>query len=508
MKGLKFLCIVFLAALIGSCNKTLDPKVYSSLTNANAFNTVSDAIAAVNAVYARLKGPAVGDNFDYWTVRHFALTDLTTDVGHCSYGGDPGQLSLAQWNSSNGLLAEDWRQIYKLIADANNALFNIGNMTVLSDEQKNQFFSEIKFLRSLAYMDLTDAWGPVPLLTEVDVANATSSSYTSQPVPAPVERIDSMIISDLTEASSVLPVDYKDNAIYSSNDFGRATKGAALTLLAKLYLREKNWQKAADLCKQVMDMNVYSLDPSYLDLFREENKWCSENIFSVISDANVNGTELMNHFGPQNHPVVLNRWQYYAVSWDFYNSFSNDDDRKLLFYPKYTGVDGLVYMQPPTLGAQPPDGYFYMPDIATKKYADSSSPSVALYYDGHSVDILRYADVLLSRAEALNNLNGPTQECIDLINDVRERSHAKPLVLSNYTKESLNDAILQERGWEFFYEGKRRADLIRFGKYAQIVNAYLTRIGQPAVITMPKNQYFPYPQNQVNINPNLDNSGR
>jgi hypothetical protein len=508
MKGLKFLCIVFLAALIGSCNKTLDPKVYSSLTNANAFNTVSDAIAAVNAVYARLKGPAVGDNFDYWTVRHFALTDLTTDIGHCSYGGDPGQLSLAQWNSSNGLLAEDWRQIYKLIADANNALFNIGSMTVLSDEQKNQFFSEIKFLRSLAYMDLTDAWGPVPLLTEVDVANATSSSYTSQPVPAPVERIDSMIISDLTEASSVLPVNYENNTIYSSNDFGRATKGAALTLLAKLYLREKDWQKAADLCKQVMDMNVYSLDPSYLDLFREENKWCSENIFSVISDANVNGTELMNHFGPQNHPVVLNRWQYYAVSWDFYNSFSNDDDRKLCFYPKYTGVDGLIYTEPPTLGAPPPDGYFYMPDIATKKYADSSSPSVALYYDGHSVDILRYADVLLSRAEALNNLNGPTQECIDLINQVRERSHAKPLVLSNHTKESLNDAILQERGWEFFYEGKRRADLIRFGKYAQIVNAYLTRIGQPAVITMPKNQYFPYPQNQVNINPNLDNSGR
>ena len=203
-------------------------------------------------------------------------------------------------------------------------------MTTITDEQKNQFFSEIKFLRSLAYMDLTDAWGPVPLITENDVANATSSSYTSQPVPAPVERIDSMIISDLTTAASVLPVNYENNAIYSSNDFGRATKGAALTLLAKLYLREKDWQKAADYCKQVMDMNVYKLYPTYLGLFTEENKWCEENIFSVISDANVNGTELMNHFGPQNHPVVLNRWQYYAVSWDFYNSFSNDDDRKFV----------------------------------------------------------------------------------------------------------------------------------------------------------------------------------
>ena len=92
MKNIKFLWIIIGAAVIGSCNKTLDPTVYSSLTNTNAFSTVADAMAAVNAVYARLKGPAVGDNYDYWTVRHFALTDLTTDVGHCSYGGDPGTI--------------------------------------------------------------------------------------------------------------------------------------------------------------------------------------------------------------------------------------------------------------------------------------------------------------------------------------------------------------------------------------------------------------------------------
>ncbi len=506
MRKIKFLWIAIAGLIIGSCNKTLDPTVYSSLTNTNAFNTVSDAMAAVNAVYARLKGPVVGDNFDYWTVRHFALTDLTTDLGHCSYGGDPGQLSLAQWNSSNGLLAEDWRQIYKLVADANNALYNLGNMKVLTEAQKAQFFSEIRFLRSVAYMDLTDAWGPVPMLTETDVANATSSSYTSHPVPASVASIDSLVISDLTFAAANLPVDYKTNAIYSSNDFGRATKGAALTLLAKLYLREHQWQKAADFCKQVMDLNEYSLYPSYLGLFTEANKWCQENIFSVISDANVNGTELMNHFGPLNHPVVQNRWQYYSVTWDFYNSFENQDERKLCFYPQYTGVDGLMYTQPPTLGATPPSGYSYMPDIATKKYADSLG-SVTLYYDGHSVDILRYADVLLSRAEALNEISGPTDESIGLINQVKGRSKAT-LLSGAYSQQSLRDALLQERGWEFFYEGKRRADLIRFGKYDTIVNAYLVRIGQTPAIVMPKNQYFPYPLNQVTINPNLNNSGR
>ena len=503
MKKIKILFLLLLIIIQYSCNKSLDPKVYSSLTNANAFQSKSDAIAAVNAVYARLKGPVVGDNFDYWTVRHLALTDLTTDLGHCMYGGDPGQLSLGVWNSANGLLAEDWRQIYKLIANANNAIYNISPMKTITDLEKKQFIAEIKFLRAVAYMDLTDAWGPVILITEKDIPGA---AFTGQPKPAPVEEIETLLISDLNESAASLPVNYKSNAIYNSNDVGRATKGAALTLLAKLHLRRKEWQKVVDITQQVIGLNEYSLYPSYLGLFTEANKWCSENIFSVLSDADLNSTELLNHFGPLNHPVVQDRWQYYAVTWDFYNTFGNEDERKLCFYPFYTGVDGLKYMQPPTLGATPPSGVVYMEDVATKKYADSLGSKT--YYDGHSVDILRYADVLISRAEALNELNGPTAESAGLVNQVKGRSHANPLVLAGLTKDSFRDALLKERGWEFFYEGKRRADLIRMGKYDVIVNAYLNRIGQPANIVMPKNRYFTYPQNQVNLNSNLDNSGR
>lgn len=497
--------VPFALLLQYSCNKTLEPKVYSTLTNANAFQTRSDAIAAVNAVYARLKGPVVGDNFTYWTVRHFSLTDLTTDVGHCNYGGDPGQLSLASWNSTNGLIGQDWQYMYKLIANANNAIYNIGGIGAVSDAEKKQFIAEIKFLRALAYMDLTDAWGPVILLTENDVANA---SFTSQPKPSPVADVEALLINDLTAAAGILPVNYQNNTIYPGNDVGRATKGAALTLLAKLYLRANQWQKVLDITQQVMAIPGYDLYPSYLGLFTEANKWCNENIFSVLSDANVNGTELLNHFGPLQHtaPSLQNRWQYYAVSWDFWNSFDNADDRKKCFYPNYKGTDGLTYMQPPSIGATPPAGVSYMADCATKKYADSLGSTT--YYDGHSVDVLRYADVLLSRAEALNELNGPTQESIDLINRVKNRSHAKTLSLAGLTKNSLRDAILQERGWEFFYEGKRRADLIRMNKYDVIVNAYLNRIGQPSNVVMPKNKYFPYPQSQVNLNPNLSNADR
>jgi hypothetical protein len=503
MKKYILLLLIPVALIQFSCNKNLDPKVYSSLTSANAFKTESDAIAAVDAVYARLKGPSVGDNYDYWTVRHFALTDLTTDVGHCSYGGDPGQLSLVQWNSANGLLAEDWRQIYKLIADANSAIYNISAMTTITDAQKNQFLAEVKFLRAVAYMDLTDAWGPVILATEKDLANP---NYLSQPPVTSVADIETLLIGDLQNSANVLPVDYTNNAFYSTNDVGRATKGAALTLLAKLYLRQHQWQKVSDLTQQIMSMGIYQLYPSYQGLFLEANQWCSENIFSVISDANVNGTELLNHFGPFLHPTILNRWQYYAVTWYFYHSFNAADDRKKEFFPQYKGTDGLIHMEAPTPGATPPAGYYYMSDVATSKYADSTGSKG--YYDSHSVDILRYADVLLSRAEALNELNGPSSDAIALINQVRQRSHAPALVLSGYTQTTLRAAILQERGWEFFYEGKRRADLLRMGQYDVITNAYLQAIGLTNRVSLPKDEYFSYPLNQAQLNPNLSNASR
>jgi hypothetical protein len=140
------------------------------------------------------------------------------------------------------------------------------------------------------------------------------------------------------------------------------------------------------------------------------------------------------------------------------------------------------------------------------KYADPNGANT--YYDGHSVDILRYADVLLSRAEALNELGGPTAEAVSLVNQVKGRSHAKLLVQGDLTQATFRDALLQDRGWELYYEGKRRADLKRFGKYDVIVNAYLKRIGQTNTVQLPRDEYFPYPLAQVTINPSLNNAGR
>lgn len=498
--------IPFLAVLfLSSCEKLAEPKVYSSLTDENAFRSKADAIAAVNAVYARLKQPSgVSDSYQYYAGFQMAITDFTTDIGHSFQAGDISQLADSKWSTSNKYVNFAWQHQYKLVADANNALYYVPKITTITDAEKTQFLSEVRFLRALGYMDLTDAFGPVILMTEKDIE---APAYESKPEPTPLVDINKFIIAELEFAAANLPLNYVGNAVYPTNDVGRATKGAALSLLCKLYMREKEWQKAADVAKQVMDLKQYELFPTYGGLFAESNKWCKEFIFSSLADALNDGTEMMNHFGPLNNPIVTDRWQYYAVSWYFWNSYAKNDERRELFFYDYVGSDGLRYQQPVAGQTNPPAGVYYLPDVATKKYADPAGSKT--YYDGHGIPILRYADILLCRAEALNELNGPNAESIGLINQVKARSKATLLSSAQTsTKDALRNAILQERGWEFFFECKRRQDLIRMDKYQSVVNTYLTAVGKQAAIDITKHKYFPYPQAQADINPNLVNTGR
>jgi hypothetical protein len=504
MKLIKIILPLFLLTAV-SCEKWVEPQVYSSLTDANAFETKDDAIAAVNAIYARLKQPSgISDSYQYYAGFQMTITDFTTDIGHSSASGDISLLSDSKWSTNNKYLNFAWQHQYKLVSDANIALANLPKISILTDAEKAQFTAEIKFLRAIGYIDLTDAFGPVLLLTEEDAANP---DYSSKPEPKPVAEINEFLIKELEYCIANLPVSYESKAIYPTNDVGRATKGAAMSLLCKLYMREHEWQKVVDLTQQIADLKQYELFPTYAGLFAESNKWCKEFIFSALADALNDGTELMNHFGPMNNPVVTDRWQYYAVSWYFWNSYAPNDKRRQMFFYDYLGSDSLHYIQPVPGESNPPAGSFFLPDVATKKYADPAGSKT--YYDGHGIPILRYADILLCRAEALNELNGPNTESIDLINQVKARSEATLLgAAGTFTKESLRDAILQERGWELFFECKRRQDLIRMDKYQPVVNTYLEAAGKQPAIDISKHKYFPYPQTQVDLNPNLSNTGR
>lgn len=503
------LATILISASLSSCKKIIEPKVYSTLTDGNAFLTKSDAIAAVNAVYSRLKQPSgVSDSWMYYAGFQVTVSDLTTDAGHAKSGGDVGLMSACQWGPTNQYIAYTWQFPYKMISDANNGIYYISKMDAVSDTEKKQFLGELRFLRALAYVDLTDAFGPVILMTEDSVAKSIANPNYEAPLDVtPVDQINTFIINDLEYAVANLPANYTGSSLYSKNDVGRATKGAALTLLCKLYMREHDWPKALDATTQVMALNEYALYPDYAGLFKEDNKWCSENIFSALAEQLVDGVEIKNHFGPLNNTIVRDRWQYFGLPWTMFNTYELSDERREMFFYSYVGTDGLSYKQAPAGQTTPPPGEYYLPDVATKKFADPGGPDN--YLDGHVFPIFRYADVLLSRAEALNEINGPTNESINLINQVKSRANASLLgAATGFTKESLRDAILQERGWEFVFECKRRQDLIRMGKYQEKVNEYLSTVGLTPSIDMTRDKYFPYPQSQVDLNPRLSNADR
>lgn len=255
MKYISILSLLMLCFAV-SCESLIEPKVYSILTDANAFQSKDDAIAAVNAAYSRLKQPSgSNDSWMYYAGFQVTITDLTTDAGHAKSGGDVGLMSDANWGPSNTYLAYAWQHQYKLVSDVNNALYYIPKIEALSDAEEKQFLGELKFLRSLGYYDLTNAFGAVPLMTEDEVAkNIQSPDYEARVEVTEVSQINAQIIADLEYAAANLPLNYVSSPIYTSNDVGRATKGSALALLAKLYLREKEWQKVVDVTKQIMDL--------------------------------------------------------------------------------------------------------------------------------------------------------------------------------------------------------------------------------------------------------------
>jgi hypothetical protein len=273
----------------------------------------------------------------------------------------------------------------------------------------------------------------------------------------------SFIESELVASVSGLPVPGQEPA------YGRAHKGAALGYLMRVGLATKQWQKVADYTKQIMDMNVFKLFPDYFRLFFVANEGNDEMIWVRTAKADLNRTAantFMNIAYPPSfkmHPASGLTFPAGASIFSgglfmydaAYNSFHADDKRKSLVISEYVNQAGQLINLAQTANSRAV--FKYWPD------ADYMGPAY-----GNDIPEIRYADVLMSRAEALNELNGPTQEALDLVNLVRARAGVPALLLADFpTKESLRDHILVERGWEFYLEGQRRHDLLRHGKFIE-----------------------------------------
>ncbi len=465
--------------LFTACEKLLEEEVFVEVASNNFFQSNEDAVTAVNAIYAKMRaqgsvtedgGKAEGwGGFGYGEVTVFNFSQAQTDE------------IFIRWSKFNIFTdftmtpANTWRGMFSDLFEgiflANNILVNIETDRI-SQEMQNRVRGEALFGRALFYSTALSLYGNIPLITtpEADPLNL--------PEQATPEQIAELIIADLTEAATLLPESY------SASDYGRFTRGAALAWLARFQLNQKNWQASVDAAREVLDLN-YSLSSNYADIFSINNQGNPEIILSVPSLAQPGiGNTMIAHTAESD--FVPGSWGGHLARNEFYDSFDPSDLRRSLLMREYTNVSGTEK----TIN----DGAMII------KY--QVDPGRVGAWAGNDIVIHRLGEVHLTLAEALNELNGPNQESIDLINALRARAFpndpAQLLQLSDFSStESLRDHILNERSWELYAENYRREDLIRHGKYVQ------QAVDRGVAAAQPHHILYPIPQVEIDRNPKI-----
>ncbi|GAB4009384.1 RagB/SusD family nutrient uptake outer membrane protein [Spirosoma migulaei] len=388
--------------------------------------------------------------------------------------GTPGAVDNFTLSNDDGLLITTWRNYYKAITRANTLLERIASADVAVVKNKDRHTAEAKFLRALAYFDLVRIFGDVPMVT------TTLSIDESYKTPREkVDKIyDEVIIKDLLDAESKLP------ASYSGTDVGRATKGAAKALLGKVYLTRKDFVKAEAKLQEVTTMG-YALLPNWADLWDySKNEHHSEYIFDIEYEQGLGGEGSIytNRFTPK----VTSMIAFYGIAGSvddqntphqvLFDLFEAKDKRKDITASRgYTDATGKFI--PILISSNNMSAY-------TRKYIariTTANDSPANW------KVIRYADVLLMYAEALNE-NGKASAALPYLNQVRTRAGID--ALGTLSQADLRDQIVLERRRELAFEGHRWFDLVRTGQAFTVMQKY----GMRAFNTL-----FPIPLAQIQL---------
>jgi hypothetical protein len=401
----KYLVIL---TIFTSCSKEFTELSPENFLNAQEFyKTKDDFNSAVIAAYAKLQ-THVSLYFEL-EYRSDNLNILAPTAGT----QDRFDLNEFKETSANGIVQDAWRIYYNQIFRCNVITDNISGANF---DLKDQYEAEARFLRALTYFNIVRLWGDAPLvLSQVSPEDALSI------VRSPVSMVYEAIEADLVFAAANLPA--------SSSSFGRATSGAAKSLLGKVYLTEKKYAEAVSILNEVVGQ--YTLLLNVKEVFDTNNKLNNEIIFSIRFDKELSG---------ENHGLWLN------VS----DVSTSDMSSKLI--GAYDALDPRKF-----LAEYQPNGNLFAPG----KFLDEESTSTRRF--GNDYILLRYADVLLMIAEAQNEIGYQSSGvAFNYLNDIRERAGLTALTPTEVPNQStFRDVILNERFLEFPYEGQRWFDLTR-----------------------------------------------
>ncbi len=509
MKNIKItISLLFLLPVLFGCSDDLLNKTpLDTLSPSTFYENESQALMALVGIYTELQPSA--------TPSHFYQFDFMSDNGYCQDSWQ-GSLEVGAWLTTSDSWAPyvKWTQNYAIISRANQFISDLESASV-SDDVKKQMTAEAKFLRAYAYSDLISYFGDVPLILEVQSLEDAYVSRTDK------SEVLAAIIADLDDAADILPT--------TQSEVGRATKGAALAYKAKILLYNEEWGDAADAAQEVIDLGVYSLYSDYGGLFQEEN----ENNVEVIFDIQYISTTQAQPW--PSCALSLSEWPTANVTADLINSYymtnglpitdaSSGYDDQDPFTNRDPRLALSVVLPGSTFGSSAfiPDDDEVPCGARPRKYCEVDAGD---YYDiSLNTILMRYADVYLMRAEALIESGSTDQEIYDLIDKVRARV-GMPSVESvegtGLNQAQLRQIVRHERRVEFYNEGTRYADMLRWQDESLVHNVYgydKSLLSDPSssatwvfeqikiatrTFDSEKGWLWPVPQADIDINENL-----
>jgi len=499
----------------------------------NFYRNASDATAAVNGVYASFNAPQGYGVDDYMGRNFYMLAEYPGEALTSRFGAthDRGGIDAFNITVEHPYLATVWGAAYSAIGSANSVITNVPKITDMDAALRDRIVGEARFLRAIHYFNLVRLFGDVPLRLE-EVRTLDNLELPR----SPASDVYKAIIEDLQFAAAHLPATY--DGISGANT-GRATSGAAHALLAKVNLQyaavhgggTPSWQAAADEARQVISSGRYQLLSDFSRVFALDNENNAEIIFSIQNTRVAGmGGRLAQHVAPIGSGLsgANSAGISFYAEWPFYRDWSDTDKRKA-----GTWLTSYVHPTRGTLTWSRTMTSTQQTNYGTpgggpglKKYLDPQ----ALTGGGEETDyiLLRYADMLLTLAEAVNEASGPSGEAYNAVNAVRARA-GLPALAAGMTQDQFRDAVQVERRYEFVLEGHVYFDMQRHWAWSKArveaniragmpvsggganLNASpwgssVPKVGVSGGTVSEKYRFYPIPAAAIRTNPSLEQS--
>ena len=471
------IAIALLGFSFSSCSDFLEQNPQTDLSENDFYKTANDILSAVNGAYSSLQE---GDIYGNWYVFGEIPSDNTRNQlsGSVTTQNEFDQFYI---DTQNSMIANFWKAAYKVINRTNTILGRIDGIEI-NTELANRYKLECKFIRALMYFNLVRVYGDVPLvLKEISI----SESYDI--LREPKENVYNQIIADLKEAQD-LPVSY------STAEDGRATQGAAKALLANVYMTLHKYAEAETILAEIINSGRYSLLENtpgslnidgYKNVFSPVNHNSKEGIFEIqfLKGGYGEGSNYANNFAPENSGTnvvaVGGTGGNNIPEMDIYNAYEEGDLRRdfsmsLGYYDNRKNNEWVESR--------------YVCKFMDVPYQNNDA--------SNNYPVIRYADVILMYAEALNQ-NGKTAEACKYLNRTRRRGFGyQTTETSPVDKAQFALMVEQERRVELAFENHRWFDLIRTGRAVEVMRSKGFSLNETNLIC-------PIPQKQIDVNPKL-----